>query len=91
MKCPKCGKKTRVMESRPREGGVWRRRKCAGGHLSYTIEDFCDGVPRKRKPRAAKPKKEKPLYSPALRQWNLEVTKDSPLWLKNIAMQLDGR
>ena len=43
----------------------------------------------KAKPRP-KPRKKKPLpvFTPALKEWNLVVTKESPLWLKNIALQL---
>ena len=40
MKCPNCGKRTRVVDSRPREGAVWRRRRCAEGHLSHTFENY---------------------------------------------------
>lgn len=97
MNCPVCGKRTRVMESRPREGGVWRRRKCAAAHLSYTIEGHtappAKRVPpplKKPKPKPpAKPKREpKSPYSPAMEQWNLKVTADSPLWLRSMAMKL---
>lgn len=36
-----------------------------------------------------KPKKEYlPVFQPAMKEWNLVVTKQSPLWLRNIAMQL---
>lgn len=102
MNCPKCGGDTRVVESRPREGGVWRRRKCAKAHLSYTLEaPTAAPLPkvkrkkdegRKPKPKTAKPKpvpkpKEIP-YTPALEQWNLKVTASSPLWLRSMAMKL---
>jgi hypothetical protein len=43
----------------------------------------------KAKPRPKLPKKKPlPVFTPAVQQWNLVVTKESPLWLKNIAMQL---
>jgi hypothetical protein len=43
----------------------------------------------KGKPKPAKTKKEYlPVFQPAMQEWNLVVTKQSPLWLKNIAMQL---
>jgi hypothetical protein len=43
----------------------------------------------KGKPKPAKPKKEYlPVFKPAMKEWNLVVTKQSPLWLRNIAMQL---
>lgn len=99
MNCPVCGKRTRVMESRLKEPGVTRRRKCAEGHLSYTMEAFISGPqPRPKKPPVVKtlkkPKpKPKPIkpppYPPALKEWGLVVTKDSPLWLRSIAMKLE--
>jgi hypothetical protein len=104
MKCPVCGKATRVVDSRSLEGEVKRRRKCPKGHLSYTIqapEYFVAGratgrprVEQKKppKPRKIKPKKAAPLpYPPAMKEWGLVVTKESPLWLKSIAMKLDER
>ena len=96
MNCPKCGGDTRVVESRPREGGVWRRRRCAKAHLSYTLEAPTAAplpkVKRKPKPKTVKPKpvpkpKEIP-YTPALEQWNLKVTASSPLWLRSMALKL---
>lgn len=46
--CPSCGKPTRVVqvvgqdpanhERTALEEGVWRRRKCPAGHLTYTAE-----------------------------------------------------
>ena len=99
MNCPKCGGDTRVVESRPREGGVWRRRRCVKAHLSYTLEALVDASLKKFKPPLKKPKpkitKPKPLpkpkeipYTPALEQWNLKVTASSPLWLRSMAMKL---
>jgi hypothetical protein len=105
MNCPVCGKATRVVDSRSLEGEVKRRRKCPKGHLSYTMqapEYFVAGRAAGR-PKAAekklpkprkkiKPKKAAPLpYPPAMKEWGLAVTKDSPLWLKSIAMKLDER
>jgi hypothetical protein len=102
MNCPECGGDMRVADSRPRDGGVWRRRKCAAGHTVYTIE--CQTAPpiekvgRKKdevrkepkKPKTpAKPKRQPQVpYSPALEQWNLKVTAASPLWLRSMAMKL---
>jgi hypothetical protein len=44
------------------------------------------------KPKKIKPKKTAPLpYPPAMKEWGLVVTKESPLWLKSIAMKLDER
>jgi rRNA maturation protein Nop10 len=99
MNCPKCGGDTRVVESRPREGGVWRRRKCAKAHLSYTLETPTAEPLKKIKPSLKKPKpktaKPKPVpkpkeipYSPAVEEWNLKVTASSPLWLKSMALKL---
>ena len=86
----------RVADSRPRDGGVWRRRKCAAGHTVYTIE--CQTAPpiekvgRKRdevrKPPAKRKREPQAPYSPALKEWNLKVTADSPLWLRSLAMKL---
>lgn len=102
MICPECGGDMRVADSRPRDGGVWRRRKCATGHTVYTIECVTkvgrvkDEVRKEKKP--PKPPKPKALpkpkrqpqvpYSPALEQWNLQVTAASPLWLRSMAMKL---
>lgn len=89
------------MESRIKEQGVTRRRKCKQGHLSYTLEGFVAGPqPRLKKPEVVKPMKPKPVkakpvkakpapYPPALKEWGLVVTKDSPLWLRSIAMKLE--
>ena len=88
-----------MVESRPREGGVWRRRKGAKAHLSYTLEAPTAAPLKKIKPPLKKPKpkitKPKPLpkpkkipYTPALEQWNLKVTASSPLWLRSMAMKL---
>ena len=84
-----------MVESRPREGGVWRRRKCAKAHLFYTLETPTAAplpkVKRKkdegRKPKPVPKPKEIP-YTPALEQWNLKVTASSPLWLRSMAMKL---
>ena len=90
MNCPKCGGDTRVVESRPREDGVWRRRKCAKAHLSYTLE-----TPTAEPIRKVRKKREVPVakraeipYSPAVEEWSLNVTASSPLWLKSMAMKL---
>lgn len=36
MKCPKCGGKTVVFDSRPRDGTIWRRRKCTDCGYRYS-------------------------------------------------------
>lgn len=39
LRCPECGRKPRVIDSRPRvDGGVLRRRECPKGHRFNTIE-----------------------------------------------------
>ena len=89
--CLECGGKLRVVDSRPLQGGVWRRRKCAKGHLSYTQELFVEkkaGIKKTNpRPRKVRPPEPKP-FGPALEEWNIVVTKNSPLWLRSIAMQL---
>lgn len=38
-RCPKCGEPMKVAETRERQGGIWRRRKCPNKHAqTYTIE-----------------------------------------------------
>jgi hypothetical protein len=96
MNCPECGGDTRVVDSRPHKEGVWRRRKCAAGHLSYTLE--CQApAPAKRLPKPpAKPKEPKPLpapkrkaqVAPPAEDWNLKVTDATPLWVRSMAMKL---
>lgn len=37
--CPECGSlESRVYNSRPRDGTMWRRRECANGHRFTTTE-----------------------------------------------------
>ena len=38
MKCIKCGKKSRVIDSRHKSEGTYRRRGCSDGHKWTTIE-----------------------------------------------------
>ena len=38
-RCPKCGKPMEVIETRQRDGAIWRRRNCPDKHASVqTIE-----------------------------------------------------
>ena len=54
--CPKCSAHSQVMDSRPRKGFVYRRRKCERcAHQWPTIEVTLDGViDLRRDPRATK-------------------------------------
>lgn len=38
MTCPTCQKQTRVLDSRFRDGEVYRRRRCKNGHRFSTLE-----------------------------------------------------
>lgn len=38
MNCPVCNKRTRVFDTRPIEGGVARKRRCARRHECFTVE-----------------------------------------------------
>ena len=42
MKCWKCGAETSVVETRLREQGLTRRRKCANGHRFTSVEVTLD-------------------------------------------------
>ncbi len=46
-----------------------------------------DMTPCKRMSRK-KPVKPAPVFAPAMEEWGIKVTKDSPLWLKSIALKL---
>jgi hypothetical protein len=101
MICPTCNKESIVTDSRLVDGVRYRRRKCDCLKLWSTAEVLFDGPwpykdsrvrTRKYKPKPKvkpKPKKEYlPVFKPAVQEWNIVVTKKSPLWLRNIAMQL---
>jgi hypothetical protein len=76
--------------------GIERRRVCKNKHAYFTIEIIdrkAQRPPKKEKPpKIPKPprplKIESPAYSPALEQWSLKVTKESPDWLKAVALKL---
>ena len=40
--CPECGERTEVTDSRPKPGGIYRRRKCPQDHRFTTIEIIDD-------------------------------------------------
>lgn len=103
MICPTCSKESIVIDSRLVDGVRYRRRKCDCLKPWITSEVLFEGPwpykdsrvrTRKYKPKPkvkgkARPKKEYlPVFKPAVKEWNITVTKQSPLWLRNIAMQL---
>ena len=93
----KCGKETRVVETRSHKGHKYRRRKCSCGQAFYTKEITCKDFPYRDKGNTykikgkvkPKPKKEKvkPVKpeEPTLQFNGIPVTKDSPDWLKRVA------
>jgi hypothetical protein len=49
VKCPRCGRRLRVLDSRWRENGtVYRRRRCSRGHRVTTEERFAGFAPDPR-------------------------------------------
>ena len=53
MKCPACGKKAAVIQSRERNGMQVRRRECTSGHRFTTEEKVVsDGKEKRRSGRA---------------------------------------
>ena len=45
---PDCGKRARVLETRSRDGYVYRRYTCASGHKFSTVEGVCNSGMAKR-------------------------------------------
>lgn len=43
-----CGKRARVLETRSRDGYVYRRYTCGAGHKFSTVESVCDSGMAKR-------------------------------------------
>lgn len=80
---------TRVVDSRPRGGGVWRRRKCPEGHLSYTTQTPEVYIAGRKVKEKKKPEEVTKLLPSPLKPLPIALTKDSPLWLRSIARQLD--
>lgn len=71
MNCPVCNKRTRVVNTRPIEGGVARKRVCAKGHEFFTVERqtarwLHKDIRRKRKKLPPKPK---PAPKPKNKSW----------------------
>jgi hypothetical protein len=68
--------------------GINKRRQCQNNHIFLTTEiitqEFLPEKPnRKRRPRAMKQS-----YSPPEKAWGIKVTKNSPDWLKDIALKI---
>lgn len=42
MICPRCGRGTRTVDSRPFAGTRYRKRKCEQGHIFWTSEEEAD-------------------------------------------------
>ena len=62
MECPKCGRESRVLDSRPEPNQVRRRRKCRSCDERFTTVERLAVAPKQRKPAAKpkpKPKKER--------------------------------
>lgn len=99
MKCAVCKQQSSVIDSRIVRGVRWRRRTCQCDTSWFTKEirsskewPYVD--PRiKAKPKPKKRKKpiaktEKPSFTPAQEKWGIKITKESPAWLKKIALAL---
>jgi hypothetical protein len=82
----KCGKSTRVVDTRSVKGLKYRRRICNCGNAFYTKEITCKDFPYKvggvyKLKDKPKPEPEKPTM-----EFNgIPVTKDSPAWVKRLA------
>lgn len=102
MKCKECEKGTIVADTRLVDGVRFRKRTCECGWKFYTQETVIEKWPFKdprvgRKPcpnpvkrvRRQKRAGPAPEFAPAMEEWGIKVTKDSPLWLKSIALKLE--
>jgi hypothetical protein len=86
MTCKKCKKHSKVVETRQLNGVRFRRRKCDCSEVWYTKEVRVPGeVHLFRKAPIAKPS---PRLSVPVEVNGLVVTRDSPDWLKRVALQL---
>jgi len=95
MKCSVCKEESAVIDTRIVKGKRYRKRKCACEGAWFTKELRIAGTwpyidPRIKKPKSKKPKPEpEPQpYTPAVEAWGIKVTKESPEWLKRIALTL---
>ena len=65
MKCKSCRVETKVVDSRKKSDGVWRRRECPACKVRFnTLEMMDEGRPEVRKPKVAKPKVRKRVVVP---------------------------
>ena len=65
MKCKSCHVETKVVDSRKKSDGVWRRRECPACKTRFnTLEVMDSGRPEVRKPKVAKPKVRKQKVVP---------------------------
>ena len=75
MECPKCGRESRVLDSRPEPNQVRRRRKCRSCDERFTTVERLAVAPKQRKPVAKpkpkpKPKKAKPRLRKQYDPWD---------------------
>jgi len=67
MKCKSCRVETKVVDSRKKSDGVWRRRECPACKTRFnTLEVMDSGRPEVRKPKVAKPKVRKQKVVPRI-------------------------
>ena len=65
MKCKSCRVETKVVDSRKKSDGVWRRRECPACKTRFnTLEVMDSGRPEVRKLKVAKPKVRKRVVVP---------------------------
>ena len=92
MICTSCQQKTSVTDSRRLDGVTYRRRACECGIVTFTKEDLVDNWPYHSRRKRIYKKRTKPTeavpFSLSVEKWGLNVTKDSPEWLKNLALKL---
>ena len=69
MKCKSCRVETKVVDSRKKSDGVWRRRECPACKTRFnTLEVMDAGRPEVRKPKVAKPKVRKRAVVPNVKK-----------------------
>lgn len=69
MICATCNKRTRVVNTRPIEGGVARKRVCARGHEFYTVERQAARWLHKDNRKGRKKLPPKPAPKPKKKSW----------------------
>ena len=94
VKCEKCGSRTKLDRIAETKKLKYRRRVCKCGHQFVTKEQIVKGPfkwpkkPKKEPPPKPSQKPKAEPFGPAMEQWNIPVTRDSPEWLKKIALSL---